>query len=166
VCRATGAGQTTANLLSGLTCATLVAGAGLVAYWLIARRASRPLTTRRDIDVTSDVAVPFGDGGCGRRRLDIDKVAGEANRTDRAGGPAIDLPPAACSPSQPADEDSEQTETRNNARARTPPVFARIYTKIGERRGGAQHRRKLLADLGGWVFEIGPNFSHYLTIRQ
>lgn len=48
VYRATGTGLTTADLLSGLTCATPFAGAGLVAYWLIARRASRPLTTRRE----------------------------------------------------------------------------------------------------------------------
>jgi len=41
---ATGTGLTTADLLSGLTCAAPFAGAGLVAYWLIARRASRPLT--------------------------------------------------------------------------------------------------------------------------
>jgi Zn-dependent protease with chaperone function len=45
VYRATGTGLTTADLLSGLTCATPFAVAGLVAYWLIARRASRPLTT-------------------------------------------------------------------------------------------------------------------------
>ncbi len=46
VYRATGTGLTTADLLSGLTCAAPFAGAGLVAYWLIARRASRPLTTK------------------------------------------------------------------------------------------------------------------------
>jgi ubiquinone/menaquinone biosynthesis C-methylase UbiE len=50
------------------------------------------------------------------------------------------------------------------------PVFARIYTKvaeIGERRGGAKHRRELLAGLSGRVVEIGAgagaNFSHYPT---
>jgi Zn-dependent protease with chaperone function len=43
VYRATGTGLSTVDLLSGLTCAAPVAGAGLVAYWLIARRASRPL---------------------------------------------------------------------------------------------------------------------------
>lgn len=47
VCRATGTGLTIAGLLSGLTCAAPFAGAGLVAYWLIARRASRPLKTER-----------------------------------------------------------------------------------------------------------------------
>jgi Zn-dependent protease with chaperone function len=45
VYRATGTGLTTAGLLSGPTCAAPFAVAGLVAYWLIARRASRPLTT-------------------------------------------------------------------------------------------------------------------------
>jgi Zn-dependent protease with chaperone function len=46
VYRATGTGLSTADLLSGLACAAPFAGAGLVAYWLIARRASRPLTTK------------------------------------------------------------------------------------------------------------------------
>jgi Zn-dependent protease with chaperone function len=46
VYKATGAGLRTVDLLSGLACAAPVAGAGLVAYWLIAKRASRPLTTR------------------------------------------------------------------------------------------------------------------------
>ena len=48
VYRATGTGLSTVDLLSGLTCAAPFAGAGLVAYWLIARRASRPLTTGRE----------------------------------------------------------------------------------------------------------------------
>lgn len=50
------------------------------------------------------------------------------------------------------------------------PVFARIYAKvadIGERRGAAEHRRKLLAGLSGRVIEMGAgsgaNFSHYPT---
>lgn len=47
VYRATGTGLMIADLLSGLTCAVPFAGAGLVAYWLIARRASRPLTNRQ-----------------------------------------------------------------------------------------------------------------------
>jgi hypothetical protein len=49
-------------------------------------------------------------------------------------------------------------------------LFARIYTKvaeIGERRGGAEHRRRLLAGLSGRVIEIGAgtgaNFVHYPT---
>lgn len=46
VYKATGTGLRTVDLLSGLACAAPVAGAGLVAYWLIAKRASRPLTTR------------------------------------------------------------------------------------------------------------------------
>jgi Zn-dependent protease with chaperone function len=48
VYRATGTGLTTGDLLSGLTCAVPFACAGLVAYWLIARRASRPLTIKRE----------------------------------------------------------------------------------------------------------------------
>lgn len=48
VYRATGSGLTTTDLLSGLTCAAPFAGAGLVAYGLIARRARRPLTARRE----------------------------------------------------------------------------------------------------------------------
>jgi Zn-dependent protease with chaperone function len=48
VYRATGTGLSTVDLLSGLICAAPFAGAGLVAYWLIARRASRPLTTKRE----------------------------------------------------------------------------------------------------------------------
>jgi ubiquinone/menaquinone biosynthesis C-methylase UbiE len=48
------------------------------------------------------------------------------------------------------------------------PVFARIYTKVAEtseRRGGAEHRRRLLAGLSGRVIEVGAgsgaNFAHY-----
>lgn len=48
VYRATGTGLTTGDLLSGLTCAAPFAGVGLVAYWLIARRASRLLTPKRE----------------------------------------------------------------------------------------------------------------------
>ncbi|HEY7830960.1 MAG TPA: hypothetical protein VIC06_10400 [Solirubrobacteraceae bacterium] len=37
--------------------------------------------------------------------------------------------------------------------------------EIGERRGGAEHRRRLLAGLSGRVIEVGAgsgaNFSHY-----
>ena len=51
VYRATGTGLTIADLLSGLTCAAPFAGAGLVAYWLIARRASQPLTIKGRADV-------------------------------------------------------------------------------------------------------------------
>jgi len=49
-------------------------------------------------------------------------------------------------------------------------VFARIYAKVaelGERRGGAEHRQRLLAGLSGRVIEIGAgsgaNFCHYPT---
>ena len=48
------------------------------------------------------------------------------------------------------------------------PVFARIYTRVAktsERRGGSDHRRRLLAGLSGRVIEMGAgsgaNFSHY-----
>ncbi len=50
------------------------------------------------------------------------------------------------------------------------PIFARVYTKVAEmseRRGGAEHRRKLLAGLSGRVIEVGAgsgaNFAHYPT---
>lgn len=48
------------------------------------------------------------------------------------------------------------------------PVFARVYARvaeISERRGAAEHRRKLLAGLRGRVIEVGAgsgaNFRHY-----
>jgi ubiquinone/menaquinone biosynthesis C-methylase UbiE len=54
--------------------------------------------------------------------------------------------------------------------ARSHPVFARVYervAKMSERRGGAEHRRKLLAGLSGRVIEVGAgsgaNFAHYPT---
>jgi ubiquinone/menaquinone biosynthesis C-methylase UbiE len=50
------------------------------------------------------------------------------------------------------------------------PMFARIYARvaeISERRGGAEHRRKLLTGLQGRVVEVGAssgaNFRHYPT---
>jgi ubiquinone/menaquinone biosynthesis C-methylase UbiE len=50
------------------------------------------------------------------------------------------------------------------------PVFARVYERvaeIGERRGGAEHRQRLLAGLSGRVVEVGAgsgaNFAHYPT---
>ncbi len=46
VYRATGTGLTTGELLSGLTCAIPLACVGLAAYWLIARRAGRPLNAK------------------------------------------------------------------------------------------------------------------------
>ncbi len=48
------------------------------------------------------------------------------------------------------------------------PVFARVYARvaeIGERRGGAEHRERLLAGLSGRVVEVGAgsgaNLAHY-----
>jgi ubiquinone/menaquinone biosynthesis C-methylase UbiE len=48
------------------------------------------------------------------------------------------------------------------------PLFARIYPRLAramEHRGGADHRRWLLAGLGGHVVEVGAgnglNFAHY-----
>jgi ubiquinone/menaquinone biosynthesis C-methylase UbiE len=48
------------------------------------------------------------------------------------------------------------------------PIFARVYTRFADtsnRRGGAEHRRKLLADLSERVIELGAgsgaNFAHY-----
>jgi ubiquinone/menaquinone biosynthesis C-methylase UbiE len=48
------------------------------------------------------------------------------------------------------------------------PLFARVYTKVAEmaeRRGGGEHRQRLLASLSGRVIEIGAgsgaNFCHY-----
>jgi ubiquinone/menaquinone biosynthesis C-methylase UbiE len=48
------------------------------------------------------------------------------------------------------------------------PLFARVYARFvqtSEKRGGAEHRRRLLAGLHGRVLELGAgsgaNFSHY-----
>ncbi len=54
------------------------------------------------------------------------------------------------------------------------PTFARIYTRVAayaEQRGGAEHRRTLLAGLSGRVIEVGAgagaNFKHYpSTVTQ
>ena len=55
-------------------------------------------------------------------------------------------------------------------KAHSHPVFARIYEKVaemGERRGGAEHRKRLLAGLSGRAIEVGAgsgaNFAHYPT---
>jgi ubiquinone/menaquinone biosynthesis C-methylase UbiE len=51
---------------------------------------------------------------------------------------------------------------------RSHPLFARVYIRSSrgaERRGGAEHRAELLADLAGDVIEVGAgnglNFAHY-----
>jgi ubiquinone/menaquinone biosynthesis C-methylase UbiE len=48
------------------------------------------------------------------------------------------------------------------------PIFARVYTRFADtsnRRGGTEHRRKLLLGLSGRVIELGAgsgaNFAHY-----
>jgi ubiquinone/menaquinone biosynthesis C-methylase UbiE len=53
---------------------------------------------------------------------------------------------------------------------RSHPVFARVYAKfaeISDRRGGGEHRQRLLEGLNGRVIEIGAgsgaNFCHYPT---
>ena len=54
------------------------------------------------------------------------------------------------------------------------PVFARVYARfaaISDRRGGAEHRQKLLSGLSGRVIEIGAgsgaNFAHYpSTVKE
>jgi SAM-dependent methyltransferase len=50
------------------------------------------------------------------------------------------------------------------------PLFARFYerlARVSEGRGGAEHRRRLLAGAGGRVIELGAgsgaNFAHYPT---
>ncbi len=50
------------------------------------------------------------------------------------------------------------------------PLFARAYERVarrGDRRGGAEHRQRLLAGLSGRVLELGAgsgsNFAHYPT---
>jgi ubiquinone/menaquinone biosynthesis C-methylase UbiE len=50
------------------------------------------------------------------------------------------------------------------------PIFARVYARfaqMSERRGGAEHRQRLLVGLGGRVIELGAgsgaNFPHYPT---
>lgn len=62
------------------------------------------------------------------------------------------------------------TPQESRGRTSSHPVFARIYEKvaeIGERRGGAEHRQRLLAGLSGRVIEVGAgsgaNFAHYPT---
>jgi ubiquinone/menaquinone biosynthesis C-methylase UbiE len=63
---------------------------------------------------------------------------------------------------------SEQTFSPGSGAAVRHPIFARVYERVAqmsERRGGAEHRQKLLADLSGRVIEVGAgsgaNFAHY-----
>jgi len=63
---------------------------------------------------------------------------------------------------------SEQPISRGSGEAVKHPFFARVYERVAamsERRGGAQHRQKLLAGLSGRVIEVGAgsgaNFAHY-----
>jgi ubiquinone/menaquinone biosynthesis C-methylase UbiE len=58
--------------------------------------------------------------------------------------------------------------SRPRGKTRSHPVFARVYEKvaeIAERRGGAEHRQRLLSGLSGRVIEVGAgsgaNFTHY-----
>lgn len=63
---------------------------------------------------------------------------------------------------------SEQTISPGSGAAVRHPIFARVYERVAqlsERRGGAEHRHKLLANLSGRVIEVGAgsgaNFAHY-----
>jgi ubiquinone/menaquinone biosynthesis C-methylase UbiE len=63
---------------------------------------------------------------------------------------------------------SSLTSEQPSGGMRSHPVFARIYAKVAEMaedRGGAEHRRALLAGLTGRVVEVGAgsgaNFAHY-----
>jgi ubiquinone/menaquinone biosynthesis C-methylase UbiE len=69
---------------------------------------------------------------------------------------------------------SEQTGSTtlegSTGAVRSHPVFARVYERVAEmseRRGGAEHRKRLLAGLSGRVIEVGAgsgaNFAHYPT---
>ncbi len=63
---------------------------------------------------------------------------------------------------------SEQSISAGSGESIRHPIFARVYERIAEmseRRGGAEHRRKLLEGLSGRVIEVGAgsgaNFAHY-----
>jgi ubiquinone/menaquinone biosynthesis C-methylase UbiE len=69
-----------------------------------------------------------------------------------------------------SEQSTHTPSERLGGRIRPHPVFARVYTKVAEmseRRGGAEHRHKLLEGLSGRVIEVGAgsgaNFSHYPT---
>lgn len=62
------------------------------------------------------------------------------------------------------------TTAEGQRQRRAHPVFARVYTRFAEmsdRRGSAEHRRRLLAGLSGQVVELGAgsgaNFAYYPT---
>jgi ubiquinone/menaquinone biosynthesis C-methylase UbiE len=66
--------------------------------------------------------------------------------------------------------DMSEVEPLQRVAGDSHPVFARVYAKvaqISERRGGAEHRKRLLAGLSGRVIEVGAgsgaNFAHYPT---
>jgi len=61
-----------------------------------------------------------------------------------------------------------QASPANARQAIGHPIFARIYERVAQisaRRGGNEHRQKLLAGLSGRVIEVGAgggaNFAHY-----
>ena len=63
---------------------------------------------------------------------------------------------------------SEQSISAGSGESIRHPIFARIYERVAEmseRRGGAEHRQKLLAGLSGRVIEVGAgsgaNFAYY-----
>jgi SAM-dependent methyltransferase len=63
---------------------------------------------------------------------------------------------------------AEQTERTRSAEEVHHPLFARVYMRLAQAadgRGGAGHRRELLAGASGRVLEIGAgagaNFEHY-----
>jgi len=108
-------------------------------------------------------------------------MEGGAEARLRASPPAGRREPAAASRPpratrrQPAAAGSEwQDDRRSSSRLRAVPtthrhpVFGRIYPRIAraaEARGGAEHRRRLLAGLSGQVLEVGAgdglNYGYY-----
>jgi len=63
---------------------------------------------------------------------------------------------------------SEQSISAASGESIRHPIFARVYERVAEmseRRGGAEHRQKLLEGLSGRVIEVGAgsgaNFAHY-----
>lgn len=69
-----------------------------------------------------------------------------------------------------SEQTASATPATSSGTTRSHPVFARVYERVAEmseRRGGAEHRRRLLAGLSGRVIEVGAgsgaNFAHYPT---